>query len=84
MGKFCQSCGMPMDKDPGAGGTEKGNVKSTDYCSYCYLDGKFTQSDFTAQQMQEFCIVKMKEQGWPGWLAWLFTRNIPKLKRWKK
>lgn len=84
MGKFCQSCGMPMDKDPGHGGTEKDGVKSTLYCSYCYLDGEFTQNDFTAQQMQVFCIEKMKEQGWPGWLAWLFTRNIPKLKRWQK
>jgi hypothetical protein len=34
--------------------------------------------------MQEFCIEKMQEQGMPRIFAWLFTRNIPKLERWRK
>jgi hypothetical protein len=33
--------------------------------------------------MQSFCIQKMKEQGMPKFIAWIFTRGIPKLERWK-
>jgi hypothetical protein len=34
--------------------------------------------------MQTFCIKKMTEQGMSRWLAWIFTRSIPRLERWKK
>ena len=34
--------------------------------------------------MQEFCIIEMKKSGINGILAWLATRTIPKLERWKK
>lgn len=82
MSDLCQSCGMPMKKDPERGGTEFDGSKSTEYCSYCYQNSTFTQPDFTAQDMQEFCIGKMKEMGFPKPLGWVFTRNIPKLRRW--
>lgn len=78
----CQSCGMPIKKDPAQGGTNNDGSKSTEYCSYCYENGVFTQPDFSAAQMQQFCIQKMKECGVPRPLGWLFTRGIPKLKRW--
>jgi hypothetical protein len=42
MNRFCQSCGMPMKKDPGNGGTDSDGTKSADYCSYCFKDGGFT------------------------------------------
>jgi hypothetical protein len=83
MEKFCQSCGMPMKKDPEQGGTETDGSKSLKYCSYCYQSGQFMNPDFTAHQMQVFCIEKMKEQGMPWIVAWLFTRGIPRLERWK-
>ena len=83
MNKFCQSCGMPMNKDPGQGGTNADGSKSSDYCSLCYQDGAFFNPEFTAKQMQAFCIEKMHEQGMPKFVAWLFTRNIPKLARWQ-
>ena len=83
MSKNCQSCAMPMSKDPGQGGTESDGSKSDDYCSYCYQAGAFTQPDFSAKDMQKFCIVKMKGMGFPKPLGWLFTRPIPNLKRWR-
>ena len=83
MNKFCQSCGMPMKNDPEKGGTNSDNSKNEEYCSYCYQHGQFTQPDFTAKDMQAFCIDKMKEIVMPRFLGWLFTRNIPKLKRWR-
>ncbi|MDZ7839091.1 MAG: zinc ribbon domain-containing protein [Actinomycetota bacterium] len=34
--KFCQSCSMPMSKDPQKEGTEKDGLKSDKYHSYYY------------------------------------------------
>lgn len=83
--KICQSCGMPMSKDPKNGGTEKDGSKNNKYCSYCYQNGNFTNPEIdTPQKMQEFCIQKMREQGMPKFIAWIFTRGIPKLERWKQ
>ena len=83
MSKFCQSCGMPMKKDPQQGGTNADGSKSPEYCSYCFQDGAFSSPEIdTPQKMQAFCIDKMKEMGMPKFVGWLFTRNIPKLKRW--
>lgn len=81
--RFCQSCAMPMKQDPKQGGTEADGTRSEEYCSYCYVEGEFTQTDLNAEQMQAFCVEKMQEQGMPKLVAWLFTRNIPKLRRWK-
>jgi hypothetical protein len=83
MNSFCQSCGMPMKKDPQNSGTNSDGSKNTEYCSYCYKNGAFTSPEIdTPQAMQTFCIGKMKEMGMPGFLAWLFTRSVPKLRRW--
>lgn len=80
---MCQSCGMPLSKDPQKGGTNQDGSQSTDYCSYCYKKGCFTDSCQTAQEMQKHCTKKMREAGFNRLLSWLFTRGIPGLKRWK-
>jgi hypothetical protein len=82
--KFCQSCGMPLSKDPRHGGTEADGLKSPKYCSYCYNDGKFTKPNMTADEMKTLVKGKMKELGFPGFTHWFFTMNIPKLERWRK
>ena len=74
---------MPLSKDEKGGGTEADGTKSTMYCSHCYQQGKFTPPDITVQQMQELAKCKMKEVGFPGFLAGFFTKGIPKLERWK-
>jgi hypothetical protein len=81
--KNCQSCGMPLKKDPEGGGTERDGAKSVRYCSRCYQAGEFTASDITVGEMQALVKNKLKEMGFPGVLASLFTRGIPKLERWK-
>lgn len=84
MNKFCQSCGMPIKNDPQNGGTNADGSKSIEYCSYCYIDGDFRTPEIdTPHKMQKFCIIKLKEKGIPGFIAWILTRGIPKLKRWK-
>ena len=73
-----------MEKDIHGGGTEADGTRSQKYCSLCYADGGFTNPDLTsAKQMQDFCILKLKEQGMPGVMGWLFTRGIPRLERWR-
>ena len=82
---FCQSCGMPIEKDPQHGGTEADGTINSTYCSLCYANSAFRNPEIdTPQKMQKFCIQKMKEQKIPGFVAWIFTRSIPKLERWKK
>lgn len=81
--KHCQSCGMPLRKDPKGGGTNKDGSTSTMYCSHCYVEGNFTKPDMTVQQMQEFVKNKLKEMKFPGFLARYFAKGIPKLERWK-
>lgn len=55
------------------------------YCSYCYQEGEFTSPEIdTASKMQAFAKEKLKEQGFPGFLAGFFVKGIPNLERWKK
>ena len=81
--KNCQSCGMPLTKDPQKGGTNTDGTKSVMYCSYCYNNGSFTQPDLTVNEMKVFCKTKLKEMGFPGFIAGFFASGIPRLERWK-
>jgi hypothetical protein len=78
----CQSCGMPLDRDPKGGGTEADGSLSTRFCSHCYVGGAFTLPDLTVDQMQERVRLKLMEMGFPRFLCGFFTRKIPKLERW--
>lgn len=82
--KMCQSCGMPMSKDPAGGGMNADGTKSGMYCSYCYQKGNFVGDFKTVQEMQKFCKGKLKEMGFLGFMAWFMTSNLPRLERWKK
>lgn len=81
--KNCQSCGMPMKRDEKGGGTNADGSKSQMYCSKCYVDGKFTTPNMTVDEMKALVKGKLKEFGFPGFIAGFFTKNIPKLERWK-
>ena len=48
-----------------------------------YEKGNFTLPDITVEQMKERVKGKLKEMGFPGFIAGFFTRGIPKLERWK-
>jgi hypothetical protein len=78
----CQSCGMPMSKDPQGGGTNADGGKNEKYCSYCYQNGAFIFNG-TVGEFQEHCRQKMIESGHSKFTAWLFTRFMKRLGRWK-
>ncbi len=83
--KNCQSCSMPLSKDPKGSGTNADGKPSQKYCSFCYENGAFLQPEITAKEMQAFVKGKLKEMG--GFMivfAGFFTKGIPKLERWKK
>lgn len=48
--KICQSCGMPLHKDPKKGGTEADGSLSDKYWSFCYGNGQFHDEGITLQE----------------------------------
>ena len=47
----CQSCGMPIDASFGNLGTEADGSGSTEYCQFCFSEGRFTKPDQTVDEM---------------------------------
>ena len=82
MKNACQSCGMPLKRDPNGGGTNADGSVNHEYCSHCYVDGAFAQPDISAKEMRQLCIDNMTAGGAPKIIARLLTKGIPRLKRW--
>lgn len=80
--KICQSCGMPLKKDPQGGSLNADGSKNDKYCSYCYQNGEFTYTG-TVKEFQEFCRLAMIKSGHSKFTAWLFTRGMKRLERWQ-
>ena len=83
MAQRCQSCGMPLSKDPQGGGTEADGSRNLTYCSLCYADGDFRHPDVSVAEFQTHCVDALAAKGMPRIMAWAFTRGIPKLDRWR-
>jgi hypothetical protein len=73
---------MPLSNDPKGGGTNADGSKSEVYCSFCYVNGEFTFKG-GREEFQEHCRIKMIEGGMPKFIAWLFSKSIRNLPRWK-
>jgi hypothetical protein len=84
MQNICQSCGMPLSKDPLGGGINADGSKSAEYCSYCYKNGSFCDNETDVKAYQKKVMEIMISKGFWKPMAWLMTRSIPQLKRWKK
>ena len=79
---FCQSCTMPIDKMEDRG-TEKDGSKNSEYCKYCYQNGKFTSQDMTMDKMKNIVITQMKKMNLPDAIVQQSLTMLPTLKRWK-
>jgi hypothetical protein len=75
--KNCESCMMPLSKDPGVSGSEK-------YCSYCFKDGKLCYEGNDVNEFKKVAYEKMREQGMGALKAKFFTWMIGFAPRWKK
>jgi len=81
---YCQSCGMPLSKDPMGGGTEADGTRSTEFCSWCYREGAFVEPNLTLQEMVLKVEGKLREMHLPGFLVRRFSKTVPSLRRWQR
>ena len=80
--KFCQSCMMPLKKGQNSG-SESDRSKSLKYCSYCYVDGKYTDPNASMEKMKQISDNALKEKGWIKPLRWVSLMGFSKLERWR-
>lgn len=85
--KFCQSCGMPLQKNEDLGTNADGSPNE-EYCCYCYRDGAFTQ-DCTMEEMIGHCLQFVDEFNKGSDVPYSkeqaeaeMKRYFPTLKRW--
>lgn len=80
---ICQSCAMPLSQDPKGGGTEADGSLSTDYCSYCYVAGKFHDDGIELPAYVEKLKGIMGTMNMPPQVVEATIANLPTLKRWR-
>jgi len=83
--QICQSCGIPLDKDPNNGGSNADQSKSEKFCSFCYRDGKFLDEGITLKEKIEKNIqIAVMKMNIPENIAREMAESIlPGLERWK-
>jgi len=81
---ICQSCSMPLENE-GIIGTNEDGSKNTDYCIYCFKDGKFTDDMKTIEEYTEYSLQFAEQAGMTKEQMREHCKNVlPTLKRWKK
>ncbi|MCB1025515.1 MAG: zinc ribbon domain-containing protein [Acidobacteria bacterium] len=82
----CQSCGMPIDAAFSNLGTNEDESSSTEYCKFCFHNGRFTNPDQTLAEMIQSSIDNMtSDLGMTvGQASELANSFIPSLRRWQK
>ena len=79
---ICQSCGMPMDDNHH--GTNEDGSKSEEYCSYCYMNGAFTDEGISLEEKIQKNVELSLQMGATEEEARKQAMEIvPKLKRWR-
>ena len=79
---LCQSCSMPLDQDPNGGGTNADGTRSTEYCSFCYVNGQFHDPDITLDQFVKKLEGIMAGMNIPEDVVNASKAILPSLKRW--
>lgn len=82
--EICQSCSIPIIEKSELGHNSDGSL-NTDYCSFCYTDGKFVY-DVTMDEMMEISLEYMDElydEFNKEELKKVMIEVFPTLKRWR-
>lgn len=74
---------MPLAADPRGGGTNADGSASQEYCSYCYVDGAFVNPEMTLEEMKTLVVEKLREKGFPTFVAKYFASGTGRLRRWQ-
>jgi hypothetical protein len=82
---ICQSCGIPLEKDPNGGGTNSDQSKSVKYCSFCFQNGTFTDEGATLEvKINKNVNIAVNMMGIPEQDARQKAESIiPFLERWR-
>ena len=83
MVQICQSCSMPME-DESVFGTNKDGSKNTDYCIYCYKNGKFIDNVSMEEYIEMMVPFSGQANMTPDEMRHHCEKVFPTLKRWKK
>jgi predicted sulfurtransferase len=75
----CQSCGTPHCNN----GTNKDGTLSSEYCSDCFQNGKFTEPRLSVTEMQKKMRNKHEQIKVQKFISDFWIKEISKLKRWK-
>lgn len=79
--EICQSCSMPLyDHNHG---TEVTGALSDRFCSSCYKNGRFTDSDISLEDMEDQVAgILRNKKHWPAMVAKIASRQLVNLERW--
>lgn len=82
----CQSCGMPLSAEFGNLGTNADGTTTSEYCSFCFQSGAFTNPDQTLEEMIQSSIENMTQDLQMPFeqASNLANSFIPTLRRWQK
>ncbi len=73
----CESCLMPLHKDPGTRENDR-------YCSLCFKNGELCYKGNDLKEFQKICYESMRRSGINKFLAKIYTFMIRFAPRWKK
>lgn len=80
---ICQSCGMPMYHLSDFGTNKDGTI-ATEYCHFCFLQGKFVDHGISLEEKIEKNIDIAHTTGMTREEATILAHEtLPTLKRWK-
>ena len=79
---FCQSCGMPLNKEE-VKGTEKNGLKTDEYCKYCYENGAFKNPEMNLEDMKKNVQNQMEKMQLHENVIQKAVNILPALKRWQ-
>ncbi len=71
---ICESCGIPMHKLADFG-TNKDSTINTEYCHFCYLQGKLVDHGIILEQKIEKNFTMSQKMGMPREEAIISARN---------
>ncbi|MFH0395591.1 zinc ribbon domain-containing protein [Streptococcus sp. A34] len=82
------SCAMPLNLHGlDVRGSEKDGTKSSIYCSYCYVNGRFVEPDISFEEMLAKGKTAISNGQGNALVKWLMKASYPmmlkKTKRWK-
>ncbi len=81
---ICQSCGMPM-QNPEDFGSDADGGKNSEYCQYCWRDGRFTIDMELPEFIEMQVRIATEKMDMPEDEAReVAETTLPELKRWKK